>query len=456
MGRHILGTQGLQKPTKRRMELGKLLMAFVLLLVFFFTAATNSAVSSVVTAGVPSINPLNFGSIGTGKYVAITKSDIEDNPNWIGTYEEGDSWDYVGIQEAIYFVENNNRPKTVFLTAGVYHINKTLEISEYLTLNGEGISVTNLRVQAEGGILVTCRIRYCQGYTISNLRLIPMNISPAYGIKVISGKNSLVSVTLDNIKIESYKGHSFEKGVVLDGIRKAHLNNINVHAEKFGLYIQNDTSESNILNSFFVATKIRTELNSVGIMLDSGPYQTEKGLAGHSEGIIIENNLIYGFKNGIVVKNTFASKILNNYIDRVIRENDNSNGIVAYDSFRTSFVGNWIKHFEKGLKFSKFSTPKIFTYMVSGNHFDFCDYGIDQEANNLGSIITNNSVTGAKKIGFRFQTNSGMNIVSNNYIQAVLLELDFGYNSIKNIIKSNLLHNNRIRILEPDKNDYDG
>ena len=427
--------------------------SFLMLIMIMFISSCGDSKETVIIETQPDINhsysPLDYGAIGDRIGKNINSEDIASNPQWIGSYEVGDTWDYVGIQEAVYNTINSDinsdSSKTVFINSGNYIINKDIKITDRISIEGEGITSTNIYVSGDGGITITGEPVYTQGYSISNLRLIPMRENIDYGIKILSSSNtSVVSVDIDNVKIDSHLENFFTTGIIIDAIRKLKIDNVNVRANSNGLYITNDTAEVNIVNSYFMHSGPRID-ESIGINITSD-YK-------HTEGIIMENNLIFAFHNGIQMSNSLASKILNNYIDHVHTDSKaGSNGIVLYDNLSANVSGNWILSFETGIKMAGLPGPKPLSNIINTNHIDFSDYAIDVYKNNQSNLISNNVVPNSV-IGFRFQTNVSHNLVTGNYINSSVLELDFGYGAIKNKVTSNYLTNNYTRFIETD-NEY--
>lgn len=88
------------------------------------------------------LTPQLYGAFADGTIHAITSQDITNNPQWIGSYTVGDSWDYVAVQEAIYhcFATNSTpgnviwnatsgatyRDRPLYFPQGRYYINKQL------------------------------------------------------------------------------------------------------------------------------------------------------------------------------------------------------------------------------------------------------------------------------------------------------------------------------------------
>jgi len=96
----------------------------------------------------------------------ITQADIDTHPQWLGTYAVGDTWDYVGIQEAIYAAYGGpgqehgcsgfgNRP--LHISGGVYGVNKTLLFRSIFggIVYGDGRYTTTLRSTTESCIIET-------------------------------------------------------------------------------------------------------------------------------------------------------------------------------------------------------------------------------------------------------------------------------------------------------------
>jgi hypothetical protein len=101
---------------------------------------TNGAAAVGMTGGP--INPKDYGAIGDGTNTFITQADIDAHPEWLGTYNAeipsylGDTWDYVGLQEAIYAAyggpgakhsyENPELNREVYIPPGKYQLNRRL------------------------------------------------------------------------------------------------------------------------------------------------------------------------------------------------------------------------------------------------------------------------------------------------------------------------------------------
>lgn len=401
----------------------------------------------------PYASVLDHGSLGDQSGATIKQSDI-DASSWIGTYEVGDTWDYVGIQEAIYHNLHKSRTGIVMINAGNYILNKPVIIPSGMHVVGEGYNTT-IFVQGASGFELNCgSSTFGSGYRLARLRIVPnkAEIDCAIGAIAGSGK-SLVSVELDNLKVDAQSvggvKHVFKNGIVLDGVRKGYLNNVNVRASENAVLSTNDTAETNILNSYFISTTLGKNADNCGIRTATG--------AKHTEGIIVKNSLIYGFTVGVLLKDCLAGKVVDNYIDLVSFTDTGefqSAGVILENSMRSTVRGNWIKSHRTGVQVVANRSPAILSYLINANTFDACGIGVDVGNNNQGLVVASNIVTGGARIGFRFQTNSGNNVVSNNLIEASLLELDFGYGSVKNQIRGNLPLSNRVRILEKD-NVYD-
>ena len=80
------------------------------------------------------VNVRNYGAFGDGGSHPIHDSDISSHPEWSGSYQAGDEWDYVALQEAIYVAfgkpnaeHSSSKPqlnRPLFLPCGKYLVNK--------------------------------------------------------------------------------------------------------------------------------------------------------------------------------------------------------------------------------------------------------------------------------------------------------------------------------------------
>lgn len=90
------------------------------------------------------VNALAYGALGNGSVTFITQTDINNhNGIWLGSYTVNDTWDFVGLQEAIYAAFGGpstpnaqanvslNRPLRI--PSGLYTINRPLSL---LKVNG--------------------------------------------------------------------------------------------------------------------------------------------------------------------------------------------------------------------------------------------------------------------------------------------------------------------------------
>jgi len=100
-------------------------------LTIFFVAPVALANPNPEAHDIPnsSVTPQMFGAAGDGAHHPISKADIEVNiGKWIGNYQVGDEWDYVGLQEAIYACfqhgpspekeSDSKQTKSLYLPAG--------------------------------------------------------------------------------------------------------------------------------------------------------------------------------------------------------------------------------------------------------------------------------------------------------------------------------------------------
>ena len=121
--------------------------------------------------GLP-INAKVYGAIGDGTNHFITSQDITDNPQWEDRYTTADTWDFVGIQEAIYsaygtpgnlhslgYAELN---REVYLPAGDYRINRTLFLTAGIgvILSGAGRFSTSIYITVKDQPLLETNMCY--------------------------------------------------------------------------------------------------------------------------------------------------------------------------------------------------------------------------------------------------------------------------------------------------------
>jgi hypothetical protein len=116
-----------------------------------------------------------YGAIGDGDNHKITQADIDANKaKWLGTYEVGDEWDYVGIQEAIYAAfgapgkehgsGNSTLNRPLHISRGNYKVNKTLLLRHVLggTVYGDGRFATILSSTTGSTVMETNGASMCK------------------------------------------------------------------------------------------------------------------------------------------------------------------------------------------------------------------------------------------------------------------------------------------------------
>jgi hypothetical protein len=108
--------------------------------------AALAARLSISTGGIPAVTPKQFGAFGDSNSHPITLTDIANNPQWIGpfnqpphtTYPVGTEWDVVGIQECYYAAfasastpgnvvwnySSGRQNRMVFVPVGHYQLNR--------------------------------------------------------------------------------------------------------------------------------------------------------------------------------------------------------------------------------------------------------------------------------------------------------------------------------------------
>jgi hypothetical protein len=104
-------------------------------IVVFLLATIAAAFAAPDASQSTMVSPKMFGAIGDGKSHKLAPADLGANQDkWIGKYQAGDEWDYVGLQEAIYACFNSGtlKPngsnafanKPLYIPAGNYLVNK--------------------------------------------------------------------------------------------------------------------------------------------------------------------------------------------------------------------------------------------------------------------------------------------------------------------------------------------
>jgi hypothetical protein len=132
------------------------------------TSGNDSRIASIVT-------PLMFGAIGDGTSHKLTAVEVASHAGtWIGQYEAGDEWDYVGLQEAIYSAfdsgtlkpngDNPKANKTLYLPPGNYLVNKPPTVTYLKSGNiyGAGRLATTITSTFSGPAFQTNGCAYSQ------------------------------------------------------------------------------------------------------------------------------------------------------------------------------------------------------------------------------------------------------------------------------------------------------
>ncbi len=228
-----------------------------------------------------------YGAFGDGQSHPITQSDINNNPQWSESYNVGDQWDTVAIQESI------NRGTEVVIPQGDYLIyrrkdavsteNVGFHLRSNVTIRGYGASLRN---------------------TKNELLILKHDYS---SLPVVAFQNVVVeSVNFTNIAFEFYGRSSsnianikFYKcgfsGGAADVIQSGHLEH-NDHYLKFGHVNGFQVEEcSFIRNAGYIGRGIKVFYSQDGWIKDSvfsGWLITAINVYGRSDDIHITNNNI--------------------------------------------------------------------------------------------------------------------------------------------------------------------
>ena len=121
------------------------------------------------------VTPQMFGAIGDGVPHPISKTDLDANiGKWIGNYQVGDEWDYVGLQEAIYACfqhgpspekeSDSKQTKSLYLPPGNYLVNKAPTVTELkgASISGAGRLMTTITSKFAGPAFQTNGCWYTQ------------------------------------------------------------------------------------------------------------------------------------------------------------------------------------------------------------------------------------------------------------------------------------------------------
>ena len=119
------------------------------------------------------ITPQMFGAIGDGARHPISKTDLEANiGKWIGNYQVGDEWDYIGLQEAIYACfqrgpansSDSKQTRSLYLPSANYLVNKTPTVTQLkgATIYGAGRLMTTITSTFAGPAFQTNGCWYTQ------------------------------------------------------------------------------------------------------------------------------------------------------------------------------------------------------------------------------------------------------------------------------------------------------
>jgi hypothetical protein len=121
------------------------------------------------------ITPQMFGAIGDGAGHRISKTDLDTNARkWVGNYQVGDEWDYIGLQEAIYACfqhgpspakeSDSKQTKSLYLPPGNYLVNKAPTVTELkgASMYGAGRLMTTITSNFAGPAFQTNGCWYTQ------------------------------------------------------------------------------------------------------------------------------------------------------------------------------------------------------------------------------------------------------------------------------------------------------
>ena len=426
-------------------------------LVKFTTAVTLSA-------GVVSSNLVTYLPAGTGAVATTVQAKLRQyiSVKDFGAVGDGSTNDTAAIQAAVTAVAAKASQGAVYLPAGVYKISSAIQIPYGVSMFGDG------------GVASRLECYDCDGLQfISNGYDVGMMFYEDFGLTGMSGTNraAITSVgttaSQDGLQFNRLRVYDWEWGLVLGNDRTCAIQNSQMQKVTLPVWLNAEAVGINILNNTFVyeggCARPGGGASPYGVFL-TGPIV---------EGVVIQNNEIFGFGTCVridfavyvVIQNNVLSStvysvylnttgntvsILNNYI-----EVSGNNGIGVYggglsspnDTVTTIQSNSFICASgtnTTGIQLNDNANTNRFDNRIIGNYFSgFLLYDI--KLNNPGTTVVDGnrcmSNVSTDSIYVQAVSKPPVTIVNNWCFKALTLANASDYTS-GNVILSNNASNN--------------
>ncbi len=233
------------------------------------------------------------------------------------------------IQNAVNYAQVSRG--RLFFPCGIYEIN-TIFITTDLVITGEASSGTTIRFSGSAGFSVCKTSPYAYKVEITDVTLVKLGES-GVGIDVCSDPVTISNGFIQNLLIERVHLQSCNYGIRVSNTRNSTVRNCtSIHCDTV-LSLSGQVVLSLIDNNDFQAGLA----NGIYGILVEGNDNFSDGQYRIPENVKIKNNRIYGYNQGIVVRNVLFGIISHNDIDET-----RAHGISIDTATDLTVTGNWI------------------------------------------------------------------------------------------------------------------
>jgi hypothetical protein len=309
-------------------------------------------------AGAVNASQVTYNPAGTGAVAESVQAKLRQTVSVkdFGAVGDGTTNDTAAIQAAVTAVAAKASQGAVYLPAGVYKISSAIQIPYGVSMFGDG------------GVASRLECYDCDGLQfISNGYDVGMMFYEDFGLTGMSGTNraAITSVgttaSQDGLQFNRLRIYDWEWGLVLGNDRTCAIHNSQMQKVTLPVWLNNEAVGINILNNTFVyeggCARPGGGASPYGVFL-TGPIV---------EGVVIQNNEIYGF--GTCVRIDFAVYVViqNNVLSSTVYSvylNTTANTVSILDNYIEVSGNNGIGVYGGGL-----STPNDTVTTIQSNSF---------------------------------------------------------------------------------------